>query len=82
MIVIPDMPDDFWPEELVVHGRDGGTELGFALTKEFTSKGPEFVADVTKQMIHALRRALWLNKHVPQEDTPTIINKWGSSYVQ
>jgi hypothetical protein len=58
---IPEMPDDFWPEILVV-GRDGNNELAFAVLSDVDV--PNF-----KNNLRALRLALWQERN----SVPTVL---------
>lgn len=57
---IPPMPDDFWPEIIVV-GKDGNIELGYAITKE----GFQYVGLHTEKNINTLRQLIWQCKNNP-----------------
>lgn len=60
MDTIPDMPDDFCPE-IVVMGKDGNIELGYAITKEMA----KYVNQSTEKNLHFLRWCIWQVKHDP-----------------
>jgi hypothetical protein len=49
------MPKDFWPSVLYIHGEHNGNSLGYAITKEAFSDG---IIDF-KKTINLLRMALW-----------------------
>jgi hypothetical protein len=53
----PDMPDDFWPEEIIVVGKYKNHELAFAITLNGFHAGTDLAGFETS--INALRRCLW-----------------------
>lgn len=67
MDIIPDMPDDWFPEgAFIVSSKDSGNELGFAITKESYLDG-RWKAEI-EPCLQALRRSLWHAKHMSDEE--------------
>ena len=56
------MPEDWWPESIIVVAKTDEYELGFAITKD----GFEYIEASIRLNIDGLRFALWQAKHDPE----------------
>ena len=51
------MPDDWWPESLVIVAKDGDGELGCAIL-------PHHSVENVQQAIKGLRQAFWMHREI------------------
>jgi hypothetical protein len=59
-----EMPDDFWPDEVLVIGKYKGHELAFAMLS-----GPEAAKSDFPFDIDGLRRCLWNEIHINHKES-------------
>ena len=62
---IPDMPVDFWPDEVLVVAKYNGAELAYVISAD-TFFQDRATAELMPSL-NGLRRAMWQNYHVPLE---------------
>ena len=60
---LPEMPEDWWPDEIHVIGRDGDVELGFVMSDLREHMYKLGGLDVS---LNGLRKAIWDAKQNPK----------------
>jgi hypothetical protein len=64
MTVIPEMPKDWWPDEVIVTGKNDDIQLSFAITASGFSCVED---DEIKVNLEALREEIWISMHDPEQ---------------
>lgn len=62
-----EMPEDFWPDEVLVIGKYKDHELGFAITVRSFLEG--YQKDAILPSLEGLRRFLWNEVHINKKES-------------